>query len=163
MTAVAETPRFGSDIVRKAGSGWRFAGIYRQASGSPINITSGVDIALNGVQNQRPQQVLGNAYGNKSLTNYLNPAAFTLPAAGTLGNMGRNSMFGPGNWELDTALSRVFTLREAQKLETRVEAFNLTNSLHPLNPITVLNNGIFGQINTAADPRLLQFSLKFMY
>jgi len=46
----------------------------------------------------------------------------------------------------------------------------LTNSLHaligsvsPNAPTTVLNNGNFGQINTAADPRILQFSLKYIY
>jgi hypothetical protein len=163
MTAVAETPRFGNNIVRKLGTGWRLSGIYRQHSGSPINVTSGVDIALNGVQNQRPQQMLANTYGNKSLSNFLNPGAFTLPAPGSLGNMGRNTLFGPGMWGLDTALSRVFNVHEAQTVEARVEAFNLTNSLHALNPTTVLNNGTFGQINTAADPRILQFSLKYIF
>ena len=107
--------------------------------------------------------MLGSAYGNKSLTNYLNPAAFILPAAGTLGNMGRNTAFGPGIWNVDMALSRSFTLRESQKVETRIEAFNITNSLHRLNPVTNLNTGNFGQINTAADPRLLQFSLKYIF
>jgi hypothetical protein len=172
MTAVAETPRFANDVVRKLGSGWRLSGIYRQSSGSPINITSGIDVALNGVQNQRPQQVFGNAYGIKSLTNYLNPAAFTFPAPGTLGNMGRNTLFGPGIWQLDAALSRVFTLREAQKVEARVEAFNVTNTFRPGQgtpsagvgaPVTNLSSGSFGQINLALDPRLLQFSLKYIF
>ena len=163
MTAVATTPRFNNDIVRKLGSGWRLSGIYRQSAGSPINITSGVDIALNGVQNQRPLQILGSGYGDKSLTQFLNPAAFTLPAFGTLGNMGRNTQFGPGMWNLDTALSRVFNVHEAQTVEARIEAFNVTNSLHALNPNTVLNTGNFGQINTSADPRILQFSLKYIF
>jgi hypothetical protein len=171
MTAVAQTPRFSNDVVRKLGSGWRLSGIYRQHSGAPINITSGVDTALNGVQNQRPLQILGNAYGKKTISNFLNPLAFTLPAPGTLGNMGRNTLFAPGSWDLDMALSRVFNVHEAQNVEARFEAFNVTNSLQPLIPagstgaaaVTVLSNGNFGQINTAADPRILQFSLKYIF
>jgi hypothetical protein len=44
------------------------------------------------------------------------------------------------------ALSRVFAVREAQKLEFRAEAFNLTNSLRPGNPATNFNQNTFGQI-----------------
>jgi hypothetical protein len=171
MTAVAQTPRFSNDVVRKLGSGWRLSGIYRQKSGPPINVTSGIDVAMNGVQNQRPLQILGDAYGKRTVANYLNPAAFTNPAPGTLGNMGRNTLFGPGVWDLDMALSRTFNVRESQNVEARFEAFNVTNSLQAIIPsgatgaqaVTVLSNGNFGQINTAADPRIMQFSLKYIF
>ena len=67
------------------------------SSGQPLNITSGLDQALNGVASQRGQQLLADPYGEKSgrpLTNFLNPLAFTQPTLGTLGNVGRNSMPG---------------------------------------------------------------------
>ena len=53
------------------------------------------DIAANGILQQRVDQVLPNPYGNKTLDNYLNPAAFAYPAAGQLGNHKRNSIEGP--------------------------------------------------------------------
>ena len=53
--------------------------------------------------------------------------------------------------------------RESQKLEARFEAFNLTNSLRPGDPGTAFGGSGFGQILTAADPRLLQFSLKYLF
>jgi hypothetical protein len=52
---------------------------------------------------------------------------------------------------------------EAQRLEFRAEAFNLTNSFRPQNPNTALNNNTFGQIRTARDSRILQFALKFVF
>ena len=115
---------------------------------------------------QRARQVLGNPYGDKSSrpqTAFLNPAAFAQPALGTLGNVGRNSVQGVNTWQLDAALSRVFEIREAQRLEFRAEAFNLTNSFRPNNPVSALNNATFGQIRTARDPRILQFALKYVF
>jgi hypothetical protein len=70
---------------------------------------------------------------------------------------------GPGAWQLDTALSRIFQVREAQKLELRAEAFNVTNSLRRGNPTTILNSNTFGQIISAADARILQFALKYVF
>ena len=51
-------------------------------------MTTNQDRALNGMSGQRVNQILGNPYGDKTVSNYLNPAAFALPALGTLRNMG---------------------------------------------------------------------------
>jgi hypothetical protein len=166
LTSVAQTPRFADRTLRILASDWRVSGIYRFSSGQPLNILSGLDQALNGVQFQRAQQVLVDPYGDKSgrpLTNFLNPAAFTQPAPGTLGNVGRNSVVGPTNWQLDAALSRIFQVRESQRLEFRVEAFNLTNSFRSMPPAAAVNNNLFGQIRAARDQRILQFALKYVF
>ena len=80
--------------------------------------------------------------------------------------MGRNNVLGPVYWGLDVALSRTFQVREGQRLEVRGEAFNLTNSLRKGNPNLTLNNQNFGLINSAAtnaDPRIVQFALKYVF
>jgi hypothetical protein len=82
---------------------------------------------------------------------------------GTIGNMGRNSIRGPGTWQFDAALSRTFQLRETQKLEFRAEAFNITNGVRMDNPNTVLNTNTFGQVTSAQDPRIMQFALKYFF
>jgi len=128
-----------------------------------LTVLSGLDRALNGVVNQRAQQVLVNPYGDKSLTNYLNPAAFTQPALGTLGSAGSRSIAGPGAWQFDVSLSRVFPLGESRRLEVRAEAYNVTNSLRPANPNTTITGSTFGQITTALDPRIMQFALKYVF
>ena len=108
-------------------------------------------------------QVLVDSYGDKSLTNYLNPAAFALPPIGSLGNMRPRNVEGPSTWQFDMALSRIFRFRETQRLEVRGEAYNVTNSLRPGNPTTNLSSNTFGQINTSADPRIMQFALKYVF
>ena len=164
LTAVAETPQFENRTVRAVAGGWRVSGIFRKASGASLNITNGIDRALNGIRDQRPNQLLENVYGDKSLRNWFNPAAFAQPALGTLGNVGFQSVKGPGTWALDTALSRIFRFRETHRLELRAEAYNLTNSLRKRNPGTNFNSLVtFGQISTAEDPRILQFAFKYVF
>jgi len=163
MTAVTQTPRFDSRMLRTVASGWKLSGIYRHSTGPYLTITSGVDRQLSGTSSQRASQVLGNPYGDKSLTDYLNPAAFAQPALGSLGNMRPRNIEGPNTWQFDASLSRVFQLRESQRVEVRVEAYNVTNSLRPGNPGTNFNAGTFGTITTALDPRILQFALKYVF
>src|SRR5207302_8911388 len=116
------------------------------------------------IANQRPNQVLANPYGDTSGHNrYLNPSAFSVPPLGTLGTMGRASIQGPGTWQFDAALSKIFRIHETQNVEFRAEAYNVTNSFRPGNPSTALNNVVFGLITSALDPRVMQFALKYMF
>jgi hypothetical protein len=173
FTALAETPQFSNNTMRLLATGWRLSGIYRWSSGAPMTIIAGTDRALNGIFNQRPNQVLVDPYRDKSgkpFTSWLNPAAFALPAEGTIGNVGRNTVTAPGVWSLDLALSRTFRLGEAHRLEARAEAYNVTNSFRPtlgtggqgqFNQSLATNT--FGQIRQSLDPRILQFALKYVF
>jgi len=163
-TVVAETPQFAGKTLRMLASGWRVSGILRKSTGGYFTVTSGLDRALTGIAGQRPLQVLESPYGDKSAKNFLNPAAFAQPATGTYGNVGFNSIVGPGTWQLDIALSRIFQLRESQRREFRAEAYNLTNSVRLGTPGTNFNSLVtFGQITSASDPRILQFALKYVF
>ena len=163
LSASASTPQFSNKTLRAVGSGWRVSPIFRILAGSYMSITTNQDRALSSVTGQRVDQILGNPYGDKTAANYLNPAAFALPAMGTIGNMAANSIRGPGSWQFDVALSRSFQLNERQKLEFRAEAFNVTNSVRLDNPQASLNSSTFGQIQSAQDPRIMQFALKYFF
>jgi hypothetical protein len=162
-SAVIDTPTFSNRGLRAVASGWRISPILKILTGDYLNITSGQDIALTGVGYQRPNQILANPYGDKSINKYFNPAAFQQTAPGTYGNTGANSVAGPGFWGLDAALSRTFQVHEAQKVELRVEAFNLTNSFRMNDPIAAINSPLFGKVITAKDPRIMQFALKYVF
>ena len=57
------------------------------------------------------------------------------------GNTGRNSVRGPGWWNIDLSLFRRFPIGKKVNLEARVEAFNLTNTPHFSNPNGSVNSG----------------------
>jgi hypothetical protein len=170
FTAGAQVPEFGSRALRAVLSDWRVSGIVSARSGQPVNVIAGQDRALTGIQNQRVNQLLDNPYGDKTLNNWLNPAAFAQPALGTLGNFQRNSVRAPGFWSVDMAVSRVVPFGASRSLELRVETFNLFNTFN-WGPPTLMNadrthtnfgSGAFGRITSmAGTPRIMQFGIKY--
>jgi hypothetical protein len=155
---------FSSKALHAIASDWKWSGILRISGGSNFTVTSGLDQAKNGISAQRPNQS-GDPYSaTRSYKNYLNPSSFSQPALGTFGNSQRDSLIGPGFWQLDAALSRTFQVREAQRLEFRAEAFNLTNSTRFMNPASVLSSAnTFGLITSSFDARVMQFAVKYLF
>ena len=122
------------------------------------------DNAQTGVGGQRANQVLASPYApNRSIAQYLNPAAFTAPANGTYANMGERNIKGPGSIKIDMGVTRTFQLRENHSLEFRAEAFNIPNHLNPGNPDTAITSSNFGRILSAGDPRIMQLALKYVF
>jgi hypothetical protein len=173
MTGVIPSPQFQGAMLRKLASGWQLGGVFRASTGSYLNITTGIDRLLDGQPDaQRPDQILGNPYGNRtSISHYLNRAAFTQPPLGTFGNMRPYNIEGPGYWQLDMSLARIFQVREGKRLEFRAEAFNLVNHFIPadintyLTPttFTAINSNTFGQITQSLDARVMQFALRYAF
>jgi len=162
FTAGAQTPRFDSAALRALASDWRVSGILTALSGSWLNIITGRDNALTGIQMQRVDQVSDDVYGQKTVTSYLNPAAFAQPAPGALGSYVRNSIKGPGFWTVDMALSRHVSVGGTRSMEFRVETFNLFNTFNLGNPVTNFNSGSFGRITSMTGaPRIMQFGIKY--
>lgn len=60
-------------------------------------------------------------------------------------------------------LTRTFRVREGKTLEFRAEAFNVPNHVNPGDPNTTLTDSNFGRILSAADPRIMQMALKFVF
>jgi len=140
------------------------SGIVRLQSGSYLTVLTGLDIALTAQQDQRGNQVLANAYpAEQRIDQWINPAAFAQPATGTYGNLGRNSVLGPGSIRIDMGLTRTFQVRENQSVQFRAEAFNLPNHVNPNNPNVAINNRNFGRILSAGDPRIIQLALKYVF
>lgn len=164
LSLVARAPVIRSNRVATAFlSNWQIAPIVSVRSGSPFTPLSGVDNSMTGIGLDRPN-VVGDPYvrdTNRLL--WLSPLAFTPNRAGTFGNAGAYSLSGPGYFDVDLAISRVFSVRETQRLEVRFEAFNSTNHVHLATPVATENNARFGQITSAGDPRILQFAMKYQF
>ncbi len=163
MTAGFRTPDFDNRALRIIGSDWRVAGIYRVSSGAPITVTVTGDPAGTGIGGQRAH-LIGDPYGDRdSITNYLNFTSFAMPAPGEYGDQRRGSIYGPGTRNIDIAIVRLFRV-STHEIEARLESFNFLNWTRYGNPGTNLNApNTFGRINNAADPRVMQFALKYSF
>jgi hypothetical protein len=170
VTLGYETPEAGSRVVRALLSRWRASGILSARSGNRLNISSGRDNALTGIgvtgnNLQRPNKVSDDFY-RKTLTNWFNAAAFAQPTPGTLGDLPRNAVVGPGYWNIDLALSKILATAGTRKLELRLESFNLLNHFNWGDPVVNFNAGTFGRITTLAigsAPRIMQFGVKYEF
>jgi hypothetical protein len=152
-------------------NGWELAPLFHILSGAPINVTSGSDISLTDIGNDRPNAVPGvNPIkevkiqgGTKATTQanrgYLNPAAFCASSTscpdpvtpGTYGNLSRNAVDGPMFFQFDSQLSRIWKLGERFSLDTRLEAFNVLNHPSFSNPSSSNPAGSsFGTITSTA-------------
>lgn len=117
------------------GAGWRWNTITTLASGNPFSAVISFDGAgarfQSGTSPQRPDRAPGSS-NNPILggpDRYFDPNAFSLPDAGFYGQLGRNTLIGPGLAKIDSSLNKHFQMTEHLGMELRVEAFNLFN--HP--------------------------------
>jgi hypothetical protein len=84
---------------------------------------------------RRPDVIAGvNPYLSSGGLAIINPAAFSIPAPGTFGNSGRNSLTGPMFAQLDLTLYKRFRLTESKDIEFRAEFYNLLNHANFANP-----------------------------
>ena len=182
LSVVATSPKLAGVWANRVLGGWQIAPLIRAISGSPINVTSGIDNSRTGLGNDRPNVVMDNPYAPSPGCTpapchlLLNSAAFAQNALGTYGNLGRNALRGPGSFFFDTSVSRIFAVREWLKLEARAEAFNIlnhTNFVGAISPAggssfsTASTNlsslASFGKNNGAFDPRIFQFAVKLHF
>jgi len=154
-------------------NGWQVTGIVLLQSGMPFAITQTTNFnAFAGFGVQRPNVVASPNLPSdqRSPAKWFNTGAFEEAPQFTLGNSSRNPVRGPNYRDADIALIKHTRLREQMDLEFRAEIFNLTNTpafAQPngvLPPSTQTSKSAFGTITaTAADPRVIQFGLKFNY
>ena len=163
VSVVARTPSFDNRVVAAILGDWQLSPIVRWQSGNRSSVTTGIDNALTGLGGQRAVQILDDPYGTGGPTAYLNRAAFTSPAAGSYSTLTPFTIVNPSNLQNDFALTRTFRIAGAQNVQFRWEVFNVINTVNYNGPVTALNSAVFGTIQTAGDPRIMQFALKFTF
>jgi outer membrane receptor protein involved in Fe transport len=160
-----------SKLVNAVIGHWNLNGILSLSSGTPFDVGTAKDIANTGNYNY------GNGYGyerldlvgdpypsNKSRNQWINPAAFQLPAQYTFGTLGRDSLRSDSYKNLDFSIFRQFPITERMHLEFRFEMFNATNTPIWAVPVTNYDAPNFGVVtSTANTARQLQFGLKLYY
>lgn len=160
---VADAPHFHGNLGWKLLADWEVSAILTAHTGLPFSPSTGADRSLTGVGADRPNLVANSHFDNRTLAKWFNTAAFTPNAPGSYGDAGRDSLTGPGGFDMDLALMRRIFVRESQYIEARAEAFNALNHPTFLNPRSSLTDPNFGRILSANDPRILQFALKYVF
>lgn len=158
--------RNGQELYKKILGGWQVSGVTMLQTGLPLNVTLASDIAGSGLANQRPNLVSDPRAG-VSGTQWLNPAAFAVPTAGTFGNLGAYAIFGPPTKNWDASLQKSFPAGEHLRADFRVEVYDFPNHLSYFGVNTgsfsATPPSSFGQVSSTTDPRTLQLALRINF
>jgi len=164
--------RFAKSVL----GGWQVSGIITAQTGTPLNLVVGQQNACSVVFNcgglNRPN-VNGQIRYVKEYTSagfqWFDPSNISVPAPGAFGNLPHNALRGPGRQNWNLSLFKTFTFTERVKFELRAESFNTWNHLQfgaaGANGGVSNNtqNGNFGYITNAFDPRTLQLGGKILF
>jgi hypothetical protein len=158
-------------------SGWTISGTTRLSSGFPVTLYNPTDTSLlgtfgNGVNNNlvdTPNYTPGcdlKINHDPAKGPAFNSSCFSLPPLGQLGNSPRRFFYGPGIQNFDMAIIKNVQLGGSKMIQFRLEAFNVFNHPQFYGPGTVDGNiasPTFGEIESAAAPRLFQIAAKFSF
>ena len=191
-TATYELP-FGKSFTgaKKIGlAGWQVNGIFVWNSGTPYSITDNFTGFSNSVFNgigggtTRPNQIANAGLSNPSNAEFFNNNAFEVPLLGTIGDTGRNTLYGPHFRYFTFSVFKDFPITEKLKLQFRTEIFNLTNTPSFFIPNNENDHATTNQVPTADQiaagtvspafgqvvvtspnytPREIQFALKLLF
>jgi len=145
--------------------GWQIGGILSVLTGTPDSHSINVNNTNVGGANR------GNYLRNPNLPNSDRTidrwfdTGFVEPGTpGEIDNAGRNLIYGPPTRNFDFSISRNFFLpMEGHRVQFRFESFNLTNTPTFGRPNTSVGSAAVGTITEAAEPRRIQFALKYVF
>ena len=172
-------------------SGWQVAEILSAATGYPVNVVNGLvpqQANTGGITSDRPNFVAGcHPYDVKGklsgpFVQWFDPACYAFQPASTLGDVGRNSLIGPGLLDLDFSIIKDTKITETLRAQFRAEFFNIINHTNfgqpsgsvfattapPVatlrTPSNTFASATAGLISTASTTsRQIQFALKLIF
>jgi hypothetical protein len=156
---------------------WTVSGVASLRTGLPLNVTitrATTVMADANNTDQQPNLVPGVSLtppGGRTISEWINPKAFSTPAPDTWGDAGTDIARGPGLHQLDTAISRRIAIRERANLMLRMEAFNVFNHPQLGNPNVNFSSPMFGEITSIVNTtpigtgtaRSIQFAARFTF
>jgi len=157
--------------------GWQWNGIVTAQGGFPLapaigfNNSGTGDTNVTDVPNWNPDFKGPVILGKRD--QWFDPKAFTMPTAGTFGNVSRGAMRGPGLVNVDTSFFKRIKINERLSMQFRAEAFNILNHANYGYPNSIIyggNSSSYSTVDTAGATtftsnfsRQLQLALKLMF
>ena len=180
----------GNPVIDKTISGWSLSTIANLQTGFPFTPQLGYNPTGSGdTRNPIRPNINPNFHGSiieggstsARATQFFNPAAFLAPAYGTVGNLGRDTLTGPGFADWDLSLLKATQVSERLRLQFRAEFFNVLNHTSLLTPNAVIyssgptqgaasaqnalavSSPTAGVVTSAATSRQIQLGLKLLF
>lgn len=157
--------------------GWRWSTITTLQGGVPFSITTGFNRSRQnvaaGALGDRPNWAAGCNADNVirgQVDRYFDPACFTLPDPGFLGNVAPRELRGPALFTSDWSLAKSLALGGGRRLELQAQLFNVFNRANFAVPVgrvwinAATRNAQAGRITRTVTPsRQAQFGVKFVF
>ncbi|MDE3170834.1 MAG: TonB-dependent receptor [Acidobacteriota bacterium] len=189
VNSVYSLPFSGNRLV----SGWQVSEILSAASGFPVNVLTGLTPTQSntlgltgdrpnhsGAPGCHPNEIVDTKNFAQRYVQWFNPACYAIEPFGTLGNVGRNSLMGPGLLDLDFSILKQTRVTEKMNAEFRAEFFNIINRTNLGQPISAVFAGTRGSpavplgtaftsatagiiTSTATTSRQIQFAVKLTF
>jgi hypothetical protein len=188
VNSVYSLPFRGNRLV----SGWQLSEILTTSTGYPVNVTNGLlpQVAnTGGITSDRPNysgasgchpgQITDTVNSLQRTVQWFNPACYAVQPFGTLGNVRRNSLIGPGLLNLDFSIIKQTRITEKLNTEFRAEFFNIINHTNLGQPVGNVFSGAGGAAassvsdfiagnaglitSTSTTSRQIQFALKLIF
>ncbi|MBL8179468.1 MAG: TonB-dependent receptor [Bryobacterales bacterium] len=145
---------------------WNVNGIWTMQAGE--HFTPGLAAAVSnsaGGGGDRPDRIRdGNLdAGSRTIDRWFDLAAFATPAQFNYGNAARGILVGPGLFNVDAGVHRVFPVNDRLRLTYRLEMFNAFNRANFGVPNSNIGNAVAGQISSTAPARSMQMALKLAF
>jgi hypothetical protein len=159
----------------KVAGGWSLSGIGSVQSGFPFTPQLGFNPSNNGDSRNPIRPSWNPAFTGPvilgSPNKYFNSNAFIVPVAGTYGNVGRDTLTGPGLAQLDFSVAKNTAVSERFNLQFRAEFFNVLNHTNFGTPNPVVFSSASSApaptagviTSTASTSRQIQFGLKLLF
>ena len=152
---------------------WQLAGIVTLQSGQPFTVAllPGVDnsntgfasLGFPGSSGDRPNLIGDPSVANPSADAWFDTDAFAMPPFGSFGDAGRNILEGPAFKNVNLAVHKHVQLGGDARLQLRIEAFNVFNTVNFHVPENFLGSPTFGQILSAGTSRRVQLGIKLIF
>ncbi|MDZ4797952.1 MAG: carboxypeptidase regulatory-like domain-containing protein [Bryobacteraceae bacterium] len=157
-----------SRMLGKIAGGWQVSGVFRASSGDFVDVTLGEDRNLDGTGGDRPNVSGPIQYSSgdrdQRMQSFLsNTSVFSTPAVNVWGNLGRNSVVGPGTWGSDLSVLKNFRFFEGKTIQFRAEAYNFLNHANLNNPNLNIRNSDFNKIINRSGNRTMQIGFRFLF
>ena len=158
---------FTSGLLADVFGNWQLNGNATLASGTPFtarvlasaqDVSKGVNGTLRANYNGQPI-----AAADPSSNLFFNTGAFSIPAAGTFGNAGRNTIIGPGTSVMNLGLTKNITFSQTRGVSIQLLASNVFNTVQFGSIDTVVNSPTFGQVTAVRPMRRMQILTRFRF